>query len=277
MANWLWLLRVRNWLKKIFLVGSTIVILVIPNYCFSHHAKEWIIMESYDTTHEGEAVSLNNFDYFKPDTDHPSEDHWEFTPSLLYGITDHLMLDLHVHLSDKPHVDPFIEAGTVGLQYRLLERGDLPIDLGFLMSYEYPTSRGQDVMDTKDKLTLTTVMSRKINRWVDITGNLSYEQELDLGNASEASWKLGAKGPAIFPWRRWMETGLEFQGNFDLGTDPKIEAVPGVYMHLKGENVLKLGIGAGLTKEADDITFHAAFVHGFGKAFKNAFRNAFNR
>jgi hypothetical protein len=271
MVNWLWPLPARNWPKKILIIGNTFLFLVIPNHCFSHHAKEWLIIESYDTTHEGEAVSLNSFDYFKPDTGHPSEDHWEFTPTLLYGITDHLMLDLHVHLTDKPGVDPFVEAGTVGLQYRLLERRELPIDLGFSMSYEYPTSRGQDVLDGTDLLTLTTIMSKKINRWVDVTGNLSYEQELDLGNASEANWKLGAKGPVIFPLRRWLTGGLEFQGNFNFGTDPEIEAVPGVHMHLKRETVLKLGIGAGLTEEADDVSFRVTFLHGFGKAFKNVF------
>jgi hypothetical protein len=245
--------------------------LVIPNNCFSHHAREWLIIESYETTHEGEVMSLNSFDYFKPDTARPSEDHWEFTPTFLYGITDHLMLDLHVHLSDVEGVAPFIEAGAVGLVYRLLERGELPIDLGFSASYEYPTPRSQDVLEGTDLLTLTTIMSKKVNRWMDITGNLSYERELDLGEASEVNWKLGVKGPVVFPWRRWLTAGLEFQGNFDFDTDPRVEATPGVYMHFEGENVLKVGIGAGLTEGADDVTFRLSFAHGFGKAFKNIF------
>ncbi|HHT9119213.1 MAG TPA: hypothetical protein ACFYD3_01535 [Candidatus Hypogeohydataceae bacterium YC41] len=139
MANWLWLLPARDWYKKFLIVSSTIIILVIPNTCFSHHALEWLIIESYETTHKEEVVELNSFDYIKPDINRPSEDHWEFTPTFVYGITDHLMLNLHFHLTDVVGVDPFIEAGTVGLQYRLFERRDLPIDLGFSMSYEYPT------------------------------------------------------------------------------------------------------------------------------------------
>ncbi|HHT9119212.1 MAG TPA: hypothetical protein ACFYD3_01530 [Candidatus Hypogeohydataceae bacterium YC41] len=129
----------------------------------------------------------------------------------------------------------------------------------------------RDLGDT-DLLTLTAIMSKKINRWVDITGNLSYERELQLGQKSDVNWEIGVKEPVLFRYRRWMEEGLEFEGNFNFGTDPKLEAVPGVYMHIKGENVLKLGIGAGLTEKADDITFKVTFLHGFGKAFKNAFK-----
>ncbi len=271
MANWLLLLPVRNWNKKILILGSTILIFVLSTPAFAHHAKEWLIIESYEVTHKGEVVNITSFDYFDPDTENSADNEWEFTPTFLYGITDHLMLDLHFHLLDVIGVGPFIEAGTVGLQYKLLERGELPIDLGFSMGYEYPTGKSEDVLDGTDLLTFTSIISRKINRWLDITTNLSYEREMHLGDSSEVNWKFGVKGPFIPPIRRRFEGGLEFQGNFDLGADPRVEVVPGVYWHIKGDTVLKAGIGAGLTEEADDVTFRIALVHGFGMAFKNMF------
>lgn len=79
MASSLRLQQERTWRKNFLWISSTISILVIlitflSREGFAHHAKEYIIIESYETTHEKEVGVINQFDYFKPDLDHPSED-----------------------------------------------------------------------------------------------------------------------------------------------------------------------------------------------------------
>ncbi|HHT9133175.1 MAG TPA: hypothetical protein ACFYED_11965 [Candidatus Tripitaka californicus] len=56
MANWLWLLLVRSWHKKILIIGGTFFIIVILDCCFSRHAKEvrahkpkWQISQGFST------------------------------------------------------------------------------------------------------------------------------------------------------------------------------------------------------------------------------------
>lgn len=253
--------------SNIFLrIGSTILILVLSFGVFNraaaaHHAKDYIVVESYDTTNEDQVYVLNEFDFFIPDTDHGSEDNWEYTPTVLYGITDRLMYNFHFHLKRVTGRDPFIEAFTMGLQYRLLERRKLPVDMAFSLDYEYPTPRSEHVLDGKDKMTLTGIFSKRFRHGIDVTLNLFGERELVLGDHSEIGWRVGAKGPVIPPLRKRLEAGLEFEGLFDK--DPRAEVIPGVYTHVFDGNVIKAGIGFGLTEKADDMSFRAVYLHEF--------------
>ena len=253
--------------SNIFLhISSTIIILVLSFCIFSreaaaHHAKDYIVVESYDTTYEEQVYVLNEFDFFKPDTDHGSKDNWEYTPTVLYGITDRLMYNFHFHVKRVTGRDPFFEAFTMGLQYRLLERHELPVDIAFSLDYEYPTPRSEDVLDGKDIMTLTGIFSKNFRHGINVTLNLFGEREIVLGEHSEIGWRVGAKGPVIPPLRRRLEAGLEFEGIFDK--DPRTEVIPGVYTHVFDGNVIKAGIGFGLTEEADDMSFRAVYLHEF--------------
>jgi hypothetical protein len=98
---------------------------------------EYVELESYSTARRGEFVFHLHYDYMVDDKDNPKLDHWEFTPGLSYGITDRLMIDFHTHFAkfgaehvveDKRNLyeplgpSPFMEAGALSLQYRLINR-----------------------------------------------------------------------------------------------------------------------------------------------------------
>ncbi len=57
----------------------------------SHHAMEFIELESYNTASKGEVVFHLHFDYMVDDKNNPDLDHWEYTPGFSYGITNRLM------------------------------------------------------------------------------------------------------------------------------------------------------------------------------------------
>ena len=84
----------------------TISLILISTTLFSHHAMEFIEMESYNTPFKGEFVFHLHFDYMVENNMNPNLDHWEFTPGISFGISDRLMFDAHTHFAnfEKDHL-----------------------------------------------------------------------------------------------------------------------------------------------------------------------------
>ena len=198
-----------------------------------------------------------------PRKDH-SEDHWEVTPTFLYGLTDNLMLDAHGHFSRFRGKDPFVEAITVGLQYKLTHNWPFHLDTGFVLEYEHPTKRAQSAIDGIAELTGTLVVSREWPNDVNTVANVSYTQETRYGNNSTTSYAFGMKSHLI-PSLESVEMGVEFVGT--LVANKEARMIPGTYMNFAKDWILKLGTGFGLTNHSDDYSFHIHFVYNFPEVF----------
>jgi hypothetical protein len=237
---------------------------------YAHHAMEYIETESYSTSRRGEFVFHLHYDYMVEDQDDATQDHWELTPGLAYGITDRLMSDVHVHYAkfENGHVvearraefepdgpSPFLEAAAFTLQYRVTEGGWL--DVGVLGTFEIPFDRARDLLDSDEVYEGTLVLAKDFAQHINVTLNLTYGRE---GDEEYKEYALAAKAPLTGD-AHGIAAGLEVLGDFDHFSDTW-SFLPGVYLPVGSpQTVFKTGIemGQGLDNTRANVTLMYRF------------------
>lgn len=242
-------------------------LLCLTTMCFAHHAMEYIELDSYSTARKGEFVFHLHYDYYVDDKNDPTQDHWEFTPGLSYGITDRLMADFHTHFAKfgVGHVveekkaefepfgpSPFMEAGAFCLQYRITEGWF--INFAALLTYEFPYQRSKELLDGKEVYEGTLILSKDFGIHSNITLNLTYGRD---GDEEVKSWGLGIKTP-VSEDPHGIAAGVEIIGNFD----GNYSILPGVYAPLGVDNItFKTGLEFG--KNLDSIRSNVTLMYRF--------------
>lgn len=222
------------------------------NYCFPHHALEYIEVESANTAAKGWFLFHLHFDYMVDDKDNPLLDHWEYTPGIAYGITDRLMIDVHTHFA-KFGIDhvvdskkalfapdgppPFMEAVAFSLQYQVTK--NFPIDIAVSAVYELPFARSKELLDGKRAIKGVLILTRTFSNHANISANFIFGKD---GDETIKEWALGAKVP-ISKDPHGISAGVEFLGDFD----GNLTVIGGVYFPLDaaGKIILKTGLGFG--------------------------------
>ncbi|HMO52438.1 MAG TPA: hypothetical protein PKE26_14570 [Kiritimatiellia bacterium] len=225
----------------------------------AHHAMEFIQLESYTVTAQGEGIFYVHYDYMVEDADQPALDHWEITPGLAYGITDRLMIDAHTHFAkfgeglvveerreefspDGP--SPFMEALAVSLTYRLTKSG--PIQAAVSGFAEFPFSRAKELLGSEDNVYGgTLILGREFGEHGNVILNLGYEVE---GDEDEWAWGVGVKHP-LSGDAHGIAAGLEVMGDIE-GT--RWSVLPGVYAPIGSSAQFKFGIEIGQQQDDDD-------------------------
>ncbi len=237
-----------------------------------HHALEFIEMESYSTTRQGESVLHLHYDYMVDDRDNPDLDHWEFTPGISYGLTDRLMLDLHTHFAgfgidhivedvraeyepDGP--SPFMEAVAGTLQYRMVE--DWLVDIAVAAALEVPFGRAEKLLGSTDNVYGgMLIIGKEFGEHGNLTLNLGYEEE---GEENDTTWAVGFKMP-LSDDPHGIAAGVEVMGSFE-DTGDNWSILPGVYLPVGGRMILKSGLAFGKADGADarraNITIMTSF------------------
>ncbi len=225
-----------------FLIQSSLIL-------YSHHAMEYIEMESYSTARNGEMIFHLHFDYMVDDNADPTLDHWEFTPGLSFGITDRLMFDVHTHyarfgaghvaggnniLNDVYGLSPFIEAVAFSLQYRVAQ--GRAVNFAIAATAEFPFRRSRDLLDGKEVFEGMMIAVYEFGNHANITINLS--AGLD-GRDMVTEWALGIK-TALSSNPHGIAGGIEIFGDFSGGFS---SILAGIYFPLGSENtIFKTGL-----------------------------------
>ena len=244
--------------KTLSLLVLFLVSLLCTSTSFAHHAKEFLRTESYAQAPKGGLVFFSGFDYFKPSYDDSGLDEWEYTPTLLYGISDRLMLGVHTHLLHIQNESAFFEAFAFGLQYQITEPNAWLIDVGLNVEYEIPFQKSRDLIDGKQIVAGTLILSKELPGDINVTSNIHYAKEVKHGDDDELNISLAGKGYIVPSWD-WMEAGLELLGTVE--DNPSFVIVPGVYMSLSEDVVFKTGASFGLNDHSEDLALHFVLAY----------------
>ena len=241
----------------------------------AHHALEYIDVSSYTITEQGQFIVYGLYDNMVDDPNDPSQNHWEFTPGISYGVTDWLMVDFHTHyakfgsghLSDEglerlggdesPAAtlgpSPFLEAGTIALQVALPPNRF--VNVGFGAAVEFPFKGAKRYLGAEDNVyEFELILDRELGEHQRITANILHVRE---GDEDWEEWRVGIRTP-ISPNPEGIAAGIEFTGNFE---DSQWFMMPGIYAPLQRNIIGKMGLE--LSKEFEASRFHASLMYIF--------------
>ncbi len=238
-------------MKSFFKLFSIFSFILISTTLFSHHAMEYIEIESYNTPFKGEFVFHLHFDYMVENSMNPNLDHWEFTPGISFGITDRLMFDAHTHFAKfgKDHLidsvsdnfgilgpSPFMEAAAFSLQYRLTK--GFPVNIAVAGLFEIPFSRSIELLDGKNVIEGILIINYEFAEHSNITANFKFGLD---GDEKFSEWALGVRTP-LSANPIGIAGGIEVMGDFS----GDISVLAGIYFPLGSENIIfKTGLQFG--------------------------------
>lgn len=255
-------------MKKI--VGTLLAVALLPmGGAIAHHALEFIELESYSTSRKGEWLYHLHYDYMSEDKNDPRQDHWELTPGLAYGITDHLMADVHGHYAKfenglvleerqaefEPNgPSPFFEAVAFTLQYRVTEGA--PVDVAVSGTFELPMERAKDLLGSEEVYEAGLIFTRPFGVHGNVTLNLASEWE---GGEDAQHWGIGVRN-SLTGQPHGTAAGLELLGSFE-DVEDSWSILPGIYIPLNEQTILKTGFEVG--KGADYTRANITLMHRF--------------
>lgn len=257
--------------RRIRMLRRTVLViaawLLLSGITLAHHSREYIQLEGYSTAKKGQKVFYTHYDYFVSDQSNPKLDHYEITPGMSYGVSDHLMLDCHVHFArfgpdhivagennfDPIGPSPFIEATAFTLQYRITEPKQLPVDIAGSVLYEYAFPKSERLVDGASVVEATVILSRDL--WWD-HGNICLNLNVGKdGDENTKSYGFGFKSP-ISPDPNGPAAGIELFGDFEGG----FSVLPGIYIPLEDTITLKTGLGFGNEKSGEELRYHLSLM-----------------
>ncbi len=241
--------------------------ILFPATAFSHHALEYMDVESYSIAGKKESVFYLRYDYFVDDKSDASLDHWELTPGISYGILKRVMFDAHIHLSkfgrghflegiSEEETSPFFEAIAPSLIIQLTKYKQLPVDIALSLCYEYPFHRSRKLIGGTHTFEGKLILSRDFGVHSNITLNAG--GSIDENGDYEVLWMLGAKIP-LTSQAHGIAGGIEIEGTH-TEEEGAIIFLPGIYFPISQSIRMKAGFGAGFTLNEKTVWTEKAAV-----------------
>ncbi len=260
---------------EVFILFFTIIIVCSPVTVFSHHAMEYIELESFTIAPKGGSVFHLHYDYMVDDNNDASLDHWEITPGISYGAASFLMFDIHTHFAKfgPGHIVPeklqqyplgttaMMEAVALSLQAEIINS---VIQIGAGLTYEYPYQQAQDILDGKQVGEAVLIIAKEFEEHKNVTLNIKYGKEESVDGAFE--WGLGTKTP-LTDDEHGIGAGIEISGNVPQANESfGINVMQGFYIPFAENIRLKTGIAVGYDFKAEkssELHYSASFFYSF--------------
>ena len=192
----------------------------------AHHGQDFLLVESPQVPHPGDAYLLANSALALDD----AEERAGFEPALLVGVTPRIAFELHAH-AEKLAGESWRYEATAPAIHVLLSDPARHDGLRVGLSAEYEIARAADEADNL-QFRLGIERASGAMKWA---GNLVYDRE--QGGDHTVGAALG--------WRRQLgerfALGVEAQGAFDHGEGR--ELLGGLYWEHEQRWTLKFGLG----------------------------------
>lgn len=241
-------MRRRFWI----LSGMTLANLLAGAQPAQAHLRDYLVSQQYYTARKGEAEvelynDLNLKDLDNGDT-HSSKHQLEFE----YGLTSHWQWAYYEVFAWEQGRDFDRDMFKIETKYRLLEAGELPVDIALYAEYKNPDG---SQMSRSDALEGKFIFSKNLGPW-NLIGNWIMERKINEHDDWELAYTLG--GSYLIGQKTRL--GLEIKETLgDLESagvhrkDHKFQLVPGVYWSPNEHVRVLFGPAIGLTRAADDL------------------------
>lgn len=243
--------------------------LFFPLSLYAHHALEYLEVESFESAKKREGLFYTRFDYFVDDSEDLSQNHWEITPGISYGVWERITLDIHIHFSkfESGHFEdgstnpPFFEAVAPNLLFQITPSDKYFVNIGVALTYEIPLPRARELLGSRQGVEGTLIIGKNFWRHSNVTLNIV--GGIEEGGERYSEWRLGTKHP-LTSVTHGISAGVEVTGDFK---GEEVRVLPGFYVPILPNLRLKLGFGFGFFNEngswKNSSHFASQFLYSF--------------
>ena len=234
------------------IVLAVFAALALPTQPAFAHLRDYIFNQGYYTSRKGEfEIELYN-DLNLKEADNDDSYSSKHQVELEYGVTDHLQLAYYeVYKWDRRDDFERDELKIEG-KYRLLESGELPVDLTLYGEYKNPDGRHDR---RSDAVELKLILAKDLGPW-NVTGNLITERKINDHDPWAFEYTLGVSRPVHSRVRLGLELKEGLGTTEDLGIHRKghkFQIMPLVAWSPTPKARVLFGPAFGLTRASDDV------------------------
>ena len=213
---------------------------------FAHHGKDFLIVESYDAPHPGDAYALATGQYAREAGDETAE----VEPSVLFGIVHGLAGEVHAHFAKDPGASLKYDAVAPALHLQLTDHdADFPIKVGASAEYEIARAPGANRFEGR-------MVFEQAFDGAKLAVNAIAEHEEGLAT------RLGYAAAFRHEFGEHVGMGVESQGFFRKPPRAN-EALLGVYVEPVESFTAKVGVGTGFGPDGPDLTVRGVLIYRF--------------
>ncbi|MBI3318175.1 MAG: hypothetical protein HYZ90_03385 [Candidatus Omnitrophica bacterium] len=239
--------------QSLLIVGLSVgAALAFPPKPAFAHLRDYIFNQGYHTSRKGEfEIELHN-DLNLKEADNDESYSSKHQVELEYGVTDHLQLATYEVFKWDRKDDFERDELKVEGKVRLLESGELPVDIALYGEYKNPNGHHDQ---RSDAMELKLILSKDLGPW-NVTGNLITERKINQHDPWAFEYTLGISRPVHPQVRLGLEIKEGLGTTEDLGVrrkGHKFQLMPMVAWSPTPHSRVLFGPAFGLTRASDDI------------------------
>lgn len=190
------------------------------------------------------------------------ENEFEFSTGFVHPLTSRLAFDGYISAADESHGWE-METVTPGFLLDMTpKREDFPVRLGLFAAYKWAVHGGEEdeeyisanQLDARNQVETRLIVERDLTEELGAVFNV-------LTTLHEGNVRWGYATGVRYEFRENLGTSLEAIGDFESAG--KHQVFGGVWWEPKEGIVLRTGVGAGLSKRAEDFTMLTGLLFEF--------------
>ena len=224
-------------------IFSILFLLLMSSLLFAHHGKDFIVTETTELPDAKSYWLILSGDFGAAEQFNSEHTVFEFTPGILYGITNSLAFEAHPHLGKDENEDFTYESTGFQLRYNL-PRSDSHFQIGLSSEYEIASkSEHENLLDLRLIISTETEKYKIVlNAGIEIEEETSFVTRLGIvsnifGNQSFA---------------------IELLSKF--GDETNIDIIPSWTYKTNNDHALRLGLGISTDEERPFLSLRSILI-----------------
>ncbi len=226
-----------------YVLIALLVLLLAPPTLFAHHGKDFAVTETAKLPEPKNFWLLLSGDFGSEEQLNNENTVIEFTPGILYGISNSLAFEVHPHFTEEEQGEFAYEAIGFQLRYNFSYLSDR-FDFGFASEYEISSKSEQENL-----VDLRFIISSETGKY-KFALNAGFEFEKETSFVA----RLGV-GSEITDNHSFA---IELLSKF--GDETNIDIIPSWTYETKYEHALRIGLGFSMDKERPRISFRSILI-----------------
>ena len=226
-----------------YVIITLLILLLESTILFADHGKDFTVTETIDLPEPKSFWLLLSVDFGSEEQLNSEHGVFEFTPGILYGISNSFAFEAHPHFAKKEDEDFAYEAIGFQLRYNLPNLRNR-FDLGLLSEYKIASkSEHENLLD------LRIIISSKLEKFkFSLNGGFEIEDETSFVTRLGLSSRISDD----------HSFAIELLSKF--GDEPNIDIIPSWTYESKKEHALRIGLGFSTGKDRPQLSFRSMLI-----------------
>ena len=224
-------------------VFSILLLLIISSLVFAHHGKDFIVTETTELPKAKSFWLILSGDFGAAEQFNSKLAVFEFTPGILYGISNSFAIEAHPHLGKEENEDFSYEATGFQLRYNLPNLRSR-FQIGLSSEYEIASKSGH-----KNLLDLRLIIA---------TETENYKIVLNGGIESEEETSFVTRFGIVSNIFGNQSFAVELLAKF--GDDTNVDIIPSWTYKTNNDHTLRLGLGISADEERPFLSLRSILI-----------------